>query len=605
MMRINYLHLWFLVLISFQNVSAQTPCACIGKEPWREWIAKVQFANLNHASAKEGYGHFTQHTATVKRGLSYPMTLTRGFSWETDSTNAHQQGRVWIDFNQNGIFENAEGVATFNRNDTIAPILIPTSAKLGKTNLRIVLKTNGLPTTCDIFDRGEVEDYTLNIVPNSDTNRSKNSCLNRFELSNFNNASCIRNNSLVTHNFGVLQQYGQTLDAGFQLKLIDPLNRVQLYARKGVSTPQLGAKYRACDAKWVYFTAFGDNVLNDSAATNKEYSDVYLRVRPFGDAQDLDSVYVELDSTTLRSELKYLMPRVWGTVRKSQKCNPCFAKTPVSNCPKTEIVNFKTTTQLEQVNGTAVAQQLNLGFKDNCGDVIDFESTKYTLPNSFIAKWDSMVPFKIVQIDTAGNKTICAIKLRIVPNCVTTELYPVFRKVPKDTVVRAAIGKTCVAINLTPPTAQSFIKTITFNNLPKNYCFPIGVTPVTYTVRDSCGHAIIHKFRVTVLKSVDTTNRSKSMDYDKNVRLDSEPSVDLFPNPAQREVFIDLKAFENQSVEISISDAAGKVFFHETIEKASSAPHRLDISAMENGAYLVHIQFVGGNSVVRQLHILR
>jgi hypothetical protein len=604
-MKINLLPLLMFVT---SVASAQTYCACKGSSPWKEWIAKVQFGTINHLSIKEGFGNFTHQTTTVNRGSSYPIAVTQGFSWETDPSNASQQGRVWIDFNQNGVFDATEIAASFSRNATNANITIPKTAKLGNTRMRISLKTNGIPMPCDTFDRGEVEDYTLNIVNSPDTVGSNNPCLNRFELSNFNNASCVRNNSLVLQNFGVLQQYGQTLSAGFQLTLIDPLNRLQLYARNGVSTPQNGSKYRKCDANWVYFTAIGNNLLNDSAATKKEYANVYLRVRPFGSAQNLDSVYVELDSSSLRSELNYLMPRVWGTVNKLQKCSPCFAKTPpastVSNCPQTPIVNFKTACRVEQMNGFAVAQQLNIGFKDNCGALTDFETTKYTLPNSFMAKWDSIVPFKVVQIDSLGNKTICSMKLRIVPNCATTEVYPVFLTTPNDTVVRAAAGKTCVSVRLTPPTAQSFIKTILFNNLPVGYCFPIGVTPVTYTIRDSCGHAIVHRFNVTILKSTDTIKPSKPRVIKEKIQSDLESSVDLYPNPAQREAFLDLKAFENQAVEISISDVSGKVFYHEKIEKASASPHRLDISGIGSGSYLVHIQLVGGDSVVRQLHIL-
>jgi hypothetical protein len=402
-----------------------------------------------------------------------------------------------------------------------------------------------------------------------------------------------------------LQQYGQTIAAGFQLTLIDPLNRMQLYARNGVSTPQVGAKYRNCAANWVYFTAFGDNVLNDAFGTNKEYSKVYLRVRPFGNAQNLDSLYVELDSTSLRAELNYLMPRVWGTISKSQKCNPCFAATPptISNCPTAPIVNFKTTCRYEPIHGYAVAQQLNIGFKDHCGNLTDYETTKYTLPNSFMGRWDSIVPFRIIQMDSAGNKSTCSMQLRIVPNCATTELYPIFLTTPNDTTVQAPAGKTCVAVKLTPPTTQSFIRTTLFNNLPANYCFPTGVTRVTYTVRDSCGHANVHTFRV-IVKAASNPTSLKSKDYEDKITSDDAIHCEVFPNPAQREAFIDLKAFENQPVEISISDVAGKVVYHQKITKASTLPHRLDTARFENGAYFVHIQLVGKKTVVRQLHIL-
>jgi GEVED domain/Secretion system C-terminal sorting domain/HYR domain len=594
-MKNNFLLFWMFVS---SVASAQTYCACKGTSPWKEWIAKVQFGTINNSSIKEGFGDFTSQATSVKRGMSYPITVIQGFSWITDPSNTAQQGRVWIDFNQNGIFDPTELAASFSRNATTANVTIPKTAKLGNTRMRISLKTIGIPMPCDTFERGEVEDYILKI---SDTTIvSTNNCLNRFELTNFGNASCVRNTPTVSYNFGVLQQYAQTIAAGFQLSLIDPLNRVQLYARNGVSTPQVGAKYRNCPANWVYFTAFGDNVLNDAYGTNKEYSKVYLRVRPFGNAQNLDSVYVELDSTSFRAELNYLMPRVWGTISKTQKCSPCFTATPptISNCPTTPIVNFKTTCRYEQINGFAVAQQLNIGFKDNCGNLTDYETTKYTLPNSFMSRWDSIVPFRIIQMDSLGNKSTCSMQLRIVPNCASTELYPMFVTTPKDTTVQAPTGKTCVAVKLIPPTTQSFIRTVVFNNLPANYCFPIGITPVTYTVRDSCGHANVHTLRVTV-KAPTVTTSLKSKDYE-----DKTTDFEVFPNPAQREAFIHLKNFENQPIEISISDVAGKVFYHQKIVKASALPHRLDLSSFENGVYFVHIQGIGSKTVAHQLHIL-
>jgi hypothetical protein len=89
-------------------------------------------------------------------------------------------------------------------------------------------------------------------------------------------------------------------------------------------------------------------------------------------------------------------------------------------------------------------------------------------------------------------------------------------------------------------------------------------------------------------------NHSNSMNYD----------VNIFPNPAEHEVFLDLKDFENESVEIAISDVAGKAILKQRIEKAASAPHRLDVSKLKNGAYLVHIQSVAKHVVTRTLYIL-
>jgi hypothetical protein len=154
--------LWKLDLKS--TVPPTDYCASKGNRPWNEWISKVQFSNLNHASVKNGYGNFTGLTAIVVPGASYPFTLTQGYSWATDPTNASLQWRVWIDYNQNNVFEANELAASGTRTMASATIVIPATAHLGKTRMRVSLKKIGAPTACEVFENGEVEDYTVNIT---------------------------------------------------------------------------------------------------------------------------------------------------------------------------------------------------------------------------------------------------------------------------------------------------------------------------------------------------------------------------------------------------------------------------------------------------------
>ncbi|MEN9609289.1 MAG: hypothetical protein RLZZ628_103 [Bacteroidota bacterium] len=151
-------------LFSLSNLTAQTTyCASKGNRPWSEWIAGVQIGTINNPSIKEGYGNFTNLSTPLVKGTSYPLSITQGFSWAADPATATQQGRVWIDFNQNGLFENIELVASLTRNAMNANVLIPTTALTGATRMRVSLKTIGEPTACDVFEKGEVEDYTVNI----------------------------------------------------------------------------------------------------------------------------------------------------------------------------------------------------------------------------------------------------------------------------------------------------------------------------------------------------------------------------------------------------------------------------------------------------------
>jgi GEVED domain/CARDB len=152
------------LFMGMNQLNAQTYCASKGNVPWQEWIAGVKFGTINNASVKEGYGNFTSQTTNLTRGTSYPLSITQGFSYAADAANATQQGKVWIDYNQNKVFEATELVASFTRTTTTANVAIPTTALLGATRMRVSLKTIGVPTVCEVFDKGEVEDYTVNIT---------------------------------------------------------------------------------------------------------------------------------------------------------------------------------------------------------------------------------------------------------------------------------------------------------------------------------------------------------------------------------------------------------------------------------------------------------
>ena len=145
--------------------------------PWNEWIARVQFADLDNPSDKVresryvvGYSDWTDKTATVEKGQSYPLSIYMGLAYGTYATNLFS--RVWIDFNQNGVFEKNEKVLEQNNfNSTVTQsVTIPTTASTGATRMRVSMRKDVYPSVCDVesvFVAGEVEDYTVNIIPSA------------------------------------------------------------------------------------------------------------------------------------------------------------------------------------------------------------------------------------------------------------------------------------------------------------------------------------------------------------------------------------------------------------------------------------------------------
>ena len=142
-------------------------CPSSGSTP-SEWIDSFSIANFKIFTGQNGgYAKYeTTPTTTLLAGKTYPISLKPGFSGSSFSEGA----RVWIDLNQDGDFEDTgEQIIEFLRftatvNSTIT---IPTTALKGLTRLRVSMKYIGfsgnLPTPCEVFTGGEVEDYCVQL----------------------------------------------------------------------------------------------------------------------------------------------------------------------------------------------------------------------------------------------------------------------------------------------------------------------------------------------------------------------------------------------------------------------------------------------------------
>jgi hypothetical protein len=143
---------------------------CISKSnaPWEMWVSEVKFNTINNVSTQNqsgqgfGYTNFTNLNTSVTKGQTYPLSIQPGLSWTGHLPNAFC--RVWIDFNKNNTFEANELVLEkTNANPLTTNVLIPTTAVTGSVRMRVSMKWGGYPTACEVFDKGEVEDYTINI----------------------------------------------------------------------------------------------------------------------------------------------------------------------------------------------------------------------------------------------------------------------------------------------------------------------------------------------------------------------------------------------------------------------------------------------------------
>lgn len=135
-------------------------------------ITNVTFAGINNTTtcSAGGYGDFTAIQGSIVAGTSYPISVTVGSGW-------FERVSVWIDYNQNEIFDANEflGEIGAGSNNTVSTltgnITIPATLASGSYRLRVMVAATGSsnPAVSDACDDtsgfGETEDYTLVVAP--------------------------------------------------------------------------------------------------------------------------------------------------------------------------------------------------------------------------------------------------------------------------------------------------------------------------------------------------------------------------------------------------------------------------------------------------------
>jgi hypothetical protein len=129
-------------------------------------IGNVTLNTIDNTSIQSTYSDFTGISTTLEQGKTYTITITPTASNPAFNTRY----AVWIDYNLNGSFEDAgEQVFTFEGNaqdPASGQFTVPEGIDPVSTRMRVSLKNSpGIPTSCQTFPNGEVEDYTINIIP--------------------------------------------------------------------------------------------------------------------------------------------------------------------------------------------------------------------------------------------------------------------------------------------------------------------------------------------------------------------------------------------------------------------------------------------------------
>lgn len=143
-----------------------TYCSSSASNTADERIGNVTFGSINNTSTgTAGYENFTSVSTNVTRGNAYTISITPVWT----STKYSEAYAVYIDYNGDGDFTDSGELAWTKAGSTTSPvtgsITIPSTATVGSTRMRVMMKYSSIPTSsCEAFTYGQVEDYTLNIV---------------------------------------------------------------------------------------------------------------------------------------------------------------------------------------------------------------------------------------------------------------------------------------------------------------------------------------------------------------------------------------------------------------------------------------------------------
>lgn len=138
-------------------------CASQGNNVNDEYISRVQLNTINNASGAQKYSDFTSISTSLSEGSVYNITVTP--TWTGTSYN--EGYAVWIDYNGDKDFGDAGELvwskAASKNTPNSGTFTVPTGTVGGETRMRVSMKYNGIPTSCETFSYGEVEDYTINL----------------------------------------------------------------------------------------------------------------------------------------------------------------------------------------------------------------------------------------------------------------------------------------------------------------------------------------------------------------------------------------------------------------------------------------------------------
>ncbi|WP_345027274.1 GEVED domain-containing protein, partial [Flavivirga jejuensis] len=150
--------------VSFTTIAGNVNyCSSASTNINDEFIGNVQLNTINNNSGGQFYSDFTSISTNLNEGETYTVTVVPTWPGSTYS----EAYAVWIDYNNNGSFDDTGELvwskAPSTDTSNSGSFTVPNGTSGTSVRMRVSLKYNGIPTSCETFTYGEVEDYTINL----------------------------------------------------------------------------------------------------------------------------------------------------------------------------------------------------------------------------------------------------------------------------------------------------------------------------------------------------------------------------------------------------------------------------------------------------------
>jgi len=151
--------------INFSTLPETGYCSSQGLDSSEEYISFFRINGQPNSSGASGYSDFTSTTFQATKGET-----NLGVILATTTSSQSRGFRVWIDYNNDGVFDDSASSTeiiysvTSSNTSNYMSFTIPSTVTLGVKNMRVSMKRGGVSTPCEVFNFGEVEDYTINII---------------------------------------------------------------------------------------------------------------------------------------------------------------------------------------------------------------------------------------------------------------------------------------------------------------------------------------------------------------------------------------------------------------------------------------------------------